>query len=189
MKYIVTCALLSLLCLSCSEYVPKPRGYMRLEPPKAQYTVLPVDNLPYLFHISRQATVELPPESEIAGWINIDYPTLGAKIYCSYLPINPASLPEAEEESRSFVLRQARRSDMIDEKEFTNPDEKVYGSLFLLDGESAAPIQFMLTDSVSRFFRGSLYYEIKPNADSLAPVTGYLLEDIIELMQSFTWTK
>ena len=65
----------------------------------------------------------------------------------------------------------------------------VYGSLFMLDGESASPLQFMLTDSVSRFFRGALYYDCIPNADSLAPVTRYLKQDIVELIQSFKWKK
>ena len=65
----------------------------------------------------------------------------------------------------------------------------MYGSLFMLDGESASPLQFMLTDSVSRFFRGALYYDCIPNADSLAPVTRYLKQDIVELIQSFKWKK
>ena len=59
----------------------------------------------------------------------------------------------------------------------------------LLDGESASPLQFMLTDSVSRFFRGALYYDCVPNADSLAPVTRYLKQDVVELIQSFNWKK
>jgi hypothetical protein len=56
-----------------------------------------------------------------------------------------------------------------------------------LGGESASPLQFMLTDSASRFFRGALFYDTRPNADSLAPVTAYLQEDVTELIQSFRW--
>ena len=72
---------------------------------------------------------------------------------------------------------------------YSNPEASVYGSLFMLDGESASPLQFMLTDSVSHFFRGALYYDCIPNADSLAPVTRYLKQDIVELIQSFEWKK
>lgn len=75
------------------------------------------------------------------------------------------------------------------EQGYSNPGERVYGSLFLLDGELASPVQFMLTDSVSNFFRGALYYDCVPNADSLAPLTDYLRQDIIELIQSFSWKK
>ena len=88
-----------------------------------------------------------------------------------------------------MVVRQAKYPDRIREQAYTNPEASVYGSLFMLDGESASPLQFMLTDSVSRFFRGALYYDCIPNADSLAPVTDYLKQDVIELIQSFNWKK
>lgn len=178
-----------LLCVSCTEYTPKPRGYFRIEPPEARYLVLPSDSLPYSFNISQLATVELPEIGSPEGWINLSYPSLGVKVYCSYLPVTPSSLPTAEKESRFLVSRQAKRAETVKEQAYSNPEERVYGSLFLLDGESASPVQFMLTDSVSHFFRGALYYDCVPNADSLAPVTDYLRKDIIELIQSFRWKK
>ena len=180
----------SLACYSCTEYTPKPRGYFRIEPGVAHYQKLPLDNLPYTFDVSQLSIVELPPVENVSGqWINISYPSLGAKIYCSYLPITPATLHRAESESRELVSRQVKDIASVVEKAYSNPDEHVYGSLFLLEGESASPIQFMLTDSAANFFRGALYYDCKPNADSLAPVTEYLRKDIIELIQSFSWKK
>ncbi|RHJ92415.1 gliding motility protein GldD [Parabacteroides bouchesdurhonensis] len=177
-------------CCSCTEYTPKPRGYFRIEPASAHYQKLPLDNLPYTFNVSQLSTVELPQvDNKTAGWINLSYPSLGAKIYCSYFPVTPLSLHQIENESRELVSRQTKNPDFIQEKAYSNPEEHVYGSLFLLDEGSASPIQFMLTDSVSNFFRGALYYDCKPNADSLAPVTQYLREDIIELIQSFSWKK
>lgn len=181
--------LLFLLCISCTEYTPKPRGYFRIEPPKARYQALPLDSLPYTFHVSQLATVELPPVGSPEGWINLSYPSLGVKVYCSYLPVTRSTLQTAEIESRSLVSRQAKQANAVKEQRYNNPDERVYGSLFLLDGESASPVQFMLTDSVSNFFRGALYYDCVPNADSLAPLTDYLRQDIIELIQSFSWKK
>lgn len=177
-----------LLCGGCARYTPKPQGYMRIDLPSPAYVQLPVENLPYTFEISHIAAIELPPEGDSASWINISYSSVNAKIYCSYIPVTPESFKIAEEESRSLVSRQSQRADKIMEREYLNPDGRVYGSLFLLDGASVAPVQFMLTDSVSRFFRGALYYEVKPNADSLAPVTRYILEDIEVLMQSFSWS-
>ena len=105
------------------------------------------------------------------------------------MPVTRATLPVAENESRSLVARQIKQAEAVKEQAYSNPEERVYGSLFLLDGEAASPVQFMLTDSVSNFFRGALYYDCVPNADSLAPVTDYLRKDIIELIQSFTWKK
>lgn len=178
-----------LLCISCTEYTPKPRGYFRIEPPQARYQPLPLDSLPYAFNVSQLVTVELPPVGSPEGWINLSYPSLGVKVYCSYLPVTRKTLQTAETESRSLVSRQAKQANAVKEQAYSNPDEKVYGSLFLLDGESASPVQFMLTDSSSNFFRGALYYDCVPNADSLAPLTDYLRKDIIELIQSFSWKK
>lgn len=181
--------LILLTVSSCTEFTPKPRGYMRIEPVSAQYTALDIDDLPYQFNISEQATVELPQSGTNEKWINIAYPSLHAKIYCSYIPITPATLQATEEEGRTLVLRQALQVTEIKEKEYENASSEVYGSLFELGGETVAPIQFMLTDSTTHFFRGALYYETRPNADSLAPVTAYLRKDIIELIQSFNWKK
>ena len=101
------------------------------------------------------------------------------KLYCSYFPVTPATLGRAEEECRALVVRQAKYPERIKVQAYSHPEASVYGSLFMLDGESASPLQFMLTDSVSRFFRGAL----------LAPVTRYLKQDIVELIQSFKWKK
>lgn len=181
--------LLLALCASCTEYVPKPRGYFRIEPPPATfYRLLPVKDLPYNFRRSRWAEVELPPVGNSAGWINLSYPQLNAKLYCSYFPITPATLDRAVEECRALVVRQAKYPERIKVQAYNNPWTSVYGSLFMSD-ESASPLQFMLTDSVSHFFRGALYYDCTPNADSLAPVTQYLEQDIVELIQSFKWKK
>lgn len=178
-----------LLCMSCTEYTPKPRGYFRIDLPQARYQALPVDSLPYSFHVSQLATIELPETGSPEGWINLSYSSLGVKLYCSYLPITRATLPTAVNESRLLVSRLAKQANAVKEQAYGNPEAQVYGSLFLLDDESPSPVQFMLTDSVSRFFRGALYYDCSPNADSLAPVTDYLRQDVIELIQSFTWKK
>lgn len=47
--------LLLALCVSCTEYTPKPRGYFRIEPPVPSYQTLPVEDLPYTFRLSRWA--------------------------------------------------------------------------------------------------------------------------------------
>ncbi|MDR1202536.1 MAG: gliding motility protein GldD [Tannerellaceae bacterium] len=175
------------LCLSCSEYTPKPRGYLRIEPPAPSYRVLPLNELPYRFNVSSLSEVELPSVGDPAGWINLSYPSLGAKIYCSYLAIQPSTLGVAMEESRKLVVRQSQDAHSIAEQAYNNPEKRVYAYLYQLDGASVSPIQFTLTDSASNFFRGSLLYDRRPNGDSIAPVTHYLKDDIIELIQSFNW--
>jgi gliding motility-associated lipoprotein GldD len=179
--------LLSGWCLSCIEYTPKPRGFYRIDLPEAHYADFSSDELPYSFRISRLATIELPPLDEPGSWINIAYATLNVKLYCTYQKITPATLSLSGKECRELVARSVRNADAITEQAYENPDIHVYATLFRIDGESASPVQFMLTDSLHHFFRGALYYQCKPDVDSLAPVTRYLQEDVIELIQSFQW--
>ena len=152
---------LGICCISCVEYTPKPRGYVRIEPSKAQYKPLDLSYLPFNFDVSQTAVIEVPDQKKGVTGLNISYPELEAKLYCSYLPITPVSLVTVETESRSFVARLIKSENRISEKAYSNPAANVYGSLFLLDGESASPIQFLLTDSVSNFFRGALYFDCK----------------------------
>ena len=174
------------VCVSCTQYTPKPRGYFRIEPDSPKYQLFTKADLPYAFHISQLVVAET---DTLSRGLILSYPDLNAKVYCSYLTITPSTLEKAEEESRALVVRQSKRVEAIKEQMYSNPEEQVFGSLFILDEESVSPVQFMLTDSVSRFFRGALYYDCIPNADSLAPVNRYLERDMIELIQTFRWNK
>lgn len=172
-----------LLFVSCAEYTPKPRGYFRIEPTQAYYIKLPVRDLPYSFSISDKIEVQLP-EEEQEGWINLSYPEFKATIYCSYLPVAKGHLPELTRETFTFVERMGKP---FKATAYENPEEKVYGLFFDVKGDVASPIQFYLTDSLTHFFRGALYYEMKPNSDSIAPMTDYLRKDLVELVQTFNW--
>lgn len=137
--------------------------------------------------ISQYAVVEIPHVEKKEFWINIDYHKFNAKIYCSYQTVAPQSLSERAEECRKLISRTVKQAFAINEKGYENDKSKVYGTLFEIEGETASPIQFMLTDSVSHFFRGALYFQCEPNIDSLAPYIDYLRNDVIELIQSFEW--
>jgi gliding motility-associated lipoprotein GldD len=176
------------LCIACSDTaIPKPRGFYRIDLPEAHYTDFSSDELPYSFNVSQLVTVELPPLGVAGEWMNLSYETLNAKLYCSYQQITPGELSTAENECRELVAHTAKTTDAIKEQAYENQDIHVYGTLFQMDGDAVSPIQFMLTDSTKHFFRGALYYQCKPNVDSLAPVTHYLQNDMIELIQSFQW--
>jgi gliding motility-associated lipoprotein GldD len=150
---------------------------------------LNLSGLPCGFNISTQAAVEMSPDGSSPYGFNIDYPNLHAKIYCSYQPVTPRTFRERENECRRLVERTAGKAKAISEQFYENKDRHVYGSLFRINGETPAPVQFILTDSVSGIFRGALYHEYGSNVDSLAPVTEYIREDIIELFLTFYWKK
>ncbi|MGM9760084.1 MAG: gliding motility protein GldD [Parabacteroides sp.] len=187
---LVVIGLCSLWGIACTpDYTPKPRGYMRIEPPQASYVQLAADSLPFSFDRSQETILSFLPSPVHEEWFNLDYPALQATLYCSCFPVTPRTLSRAVAESRHLVEQQLKANVRIREKIYIDPDQRVFASLFLLDGETSSPIQFLLTDSTSRFFRGALYYDCAPAADSLAPVTDYLLQDILALIQSFRWTS
>lgn len=166
----------------CSEYTPKPRGYFRIEPPEASYETFEASEVPCAFGVSTAAEVK-----ELPGGLQIAYPSLQATLYCTYIPTTRDKLAADLSESRSLVARQAERAEGIRERAYSNPPASVYGLLFLIEGQTAAPIQFALTDSLSRFFRGALYYSCEINPDSLQPVTDYLRKDVEAMIESFRW--
>jgi gliding motility-associated lipoprotein GldD len=177
------------LGLSCTEYTPKPRGYFRIEPPLPVYRCFSPDSLPFSFHVSAQARVELPPSGSSAGWLTLSYPALHAAVYCSYLPVDSSTLEEAFRESGALISLQTRNAQSLRLRSYENPQEGVYAMLYESEDSPASPVQFTLTDSARRFFRGTLLCDRPSEADSLAPVVRYLRADVVELIQSFSWKK
>jgi gliding motility-associated lipoprotein GldD len=171
--------------VSCTQYyAPKPRGYFRIEPPAPVYTPLEPDSFLYTFNKSVFATVDIP--SGDAGWFNLSYPALNATIYCTYLPITPSTFGQVIDEAYRLISDQTKDiRGSVTLRSFIRPEHKVYATLFEMDDLPVSPVQFILTDSASYFFRGSLLYDGAVNADSISPVTAYLKTDIMELIQSF----
>jgi gliding motility-associated lipoprotein GldD len=189
-KLHVLLLLFSCILPSCKKnYTPKPRGFLRIELPAAQYVAFVPEELPCGFNISTLTTVETPSKDRSSNWLNINYDNLHAKIYCSYQSVTPRTFHKCADDCRRLMERSVKNADAITEHVYENVDRRIYGVLFLIEGECASPVQFMLTDSASNFFRGALYHKYSANADSLAPVTEYIKEDVIELIQSFYWKE
>lgn len=164
--------------------VPKPYGYCRITPPDTAYTT--ISGYPYSFALS--ANAELRPHDQAGEryWVDIHYPWCDASVHCSYKPVS-GNLRELTDDAIGFVYKHSSHASSIPEREYANPDAHVYGVFFSLEGNTASPYQFFLTDSTHHFFRGAVYCNCRPNADSLAPVYEYLQTDIIHLMETFEW--
>jgi gliding motility-associated lipoprotein GldD len=166
--------------------VPKPYGYFRVDLPAPDYRRIDTLSLPYAFELNKIAVIVNQEKEGEKYWIDINYPQLNANIHCSYKEIE-GNLYELSEESRTIVYRHSVRADGIGERAYENPEKHVYGILYELQGNTASSVQFVLTDSVKHFFRGALYFNNVPNRDSIAPMSNYIKEDIIYLIESFEW--
>lgn len=189
MKKLLIYILLIVTLVSCSNNsVPKPYGYFRVDMPQHEYRTMDTLGLPYKFDMALSANVTNHENKSENFWIDLNYPYLNASIYCSYKPIN-GNLIELLEDTRHIVYKHSIKADGITEKVFESPERHVYGILYDLKGNTASSVQFVLTDSVRHFFRGALYFNNVPNKDSIAPMSRYIREDIIRMMESFEWKK
>jgi gliding motility-associated lipoprotein GldD len=183
---------------SCSsDYTPKPRAYFYIDTPEAVYHSFHfpdsadthTKNLPFAFDISDRVVVENVIDSLRTKWFDLNYRHYNARIYCSYFSINEESFPVKADESRRLAYFHELKADGVEEQAFSNPENKVYGLIYEIKGNVASPVQFVITDSVSSFFRGSLYFNNSPNTDSVAPVLAYINKDIQIIMESFRWKQ
>jgi len=178
---------ISFLLFNCKKTpIPRPYGYFRVDLPKHKYSGFDSLSLPYSFDKSVYAGVRPRLAKGENYWIDIFYPSLNAVIYCSYKPVH-SNLINLLEDTRKIAYKHSVRADAITETLYLNKDKHVYGILYDLSGNTASQVQFVLTDSVRHFFRGALYFENVPNKDSIAPMSNYVREDIIHLMESFEW--
>ena len=184
-KVVLILFLSVLMFASCEKkYIPKPKGYFRIDLPAHQYQLF--DTLfPYKFEYSKYAKYEI--YNKDSAWINIFYPHFRARIHITYKNPQTENLDEIIDESQTLVYKHTLKADAIDEDLLTDTIHKVYGILYTLEGNSASNIQFYITDSSKHFFRGALYFEVKPNYDSLRPVITYIKEDIKHLITSMRW--
>ena len=178
---------IGLLCVACTHYSPKPAGYYRIDLPEPAYhwqTFPAFDCL-----VSEQAQVTSVPFSGEGDFFNLTYPLWNAQIHCSYLIVKKNNWAELSEESRKLVYLHTVKADAILERPFENRDHRVFGILYDIRGNVASPTQFVLTDSVRSFFRGALYFDNRPNSDSIAPVLEYINNDIQVLIESVRWKQ
>ncbi len=191
-----------LLCLFCilitvasckpETYVPKPRGYARMDTPQHAYRLFDSVGFPYAFeypiygHIS-QDTLMAGVKPENPYWINIDFPTLGGTFYLSYKEISAAHpLEQLMEDTHDMSFYLTKRADYMNTPAFHLPGN-VHGILYDVGGNSASAYQFFATDSSRHFLRGALYFNVTPNADSLRPVTELLHTDMDHLIRTLRW--
>ena len=81
------------------------------------------------------------------------------------------------EDSRTMAYKHTIKADAIMETLYSNDTSRVHGILYEIKGNAASSLQFWVTDSSRNFIRGSLYFNVEPNKDSLAPVISFFKEE------------
>lgn len=175
---------------SCQkEYIPKPRGYFRIDFPEKEYYIIDSAELPYRFEIPAYGRLEADKERMAEPyWVNLKIPANRAEVHMSYKKVDN-NLAALTEDSRTLAYKHSIKADAINERIFVNPQKKVYGTIYQIEGNAASPLQFYLTDSTRHFLRGALYIREIPNIDSIRPVIDFLTPDVIHLIETTEWTR
>lgn len=184
-KNTITISVLSFVLFSVfgckNDVLPKPSSQLRLDYPEAQYAHFE-NQCPFTFDMNADAIIKQKSGCDF----EINYPKMKATVYISYKPVNnniDALLRDAQKLTYEHVIK----ADDILEQPFLNPDHKVYGMFYQVNGNAATNAQFYVTDSVKHFIDCSVYFYAKPNFDSVMPAASYVKNDMQNLMESLRW--
>jgi gliding motility-associated lipoprotein GldD len=174
--------LLLLFVFGCKDdVVPKPSSYLRLDYPEAKYVNFE-NECPFVFEMNSEAVINKEPNCGFT----ITYPKMKATIYLTYKPVTK-NINELLRDAQKLTYEHVIKADDILEQPYLNPDKKVYGMFYQVEGNAATNSQFYVTDSTSHFVTGSVYFYAKPNYDSIMPAASYIKNDMQRLMETLKW--
>jgi gliding motility-associated lipoprotein GldD len=179
--------IITMLLLSCRQaYSPKPRGYFRVDFPQKQYQRF---NSPCKFSFDFPIygeVKEVTLSNAEPCWYDIIFSNYNAAIHLTYKPLKN-DLSSHTEDIHRIVYKHIIMADDIIETRIENDTSETWGIIYDISGNAASAVNFYITDSVTGFLSGSLYFNVKPNKDSLALAIQYFREDIVHLINSISW--
>ena len=178
--------IMPLFLVSCGDDpLPKPKGWLRLDLPEQAYQPWSPE-CPYSAELPTYAQAVPRPEEDHSCWVDIDFPGQRAAVHLTYVEVN-GNLERLIRDAHDFKDKHEVKAVKISSERVLRDSSRVFGTLFDLEGNVASPMVFYLTDSTSHFLYGALYFNARPNADSLAPVTARIRQDIRRLVNTLEW--
>ena len=174
-------------CDDSDSYLPKPRGYFRIDLPEKSYNR--VDTIEkYSFECPDYAVITYDRYSpDEKNWINIEMPQFNGSIHMTHKTVN-GNLGEYLEDVHTMLTKHLQKANGVRDSLIVNDESRVYGLFIEMDDKGVAtPMQFYLTDSTSNFVRGALYFNFQPDTDSMQPVINFIREDIDHMISTFEW--
>jgi len=185
--------LLTSFLVACnSDPRPRPKGYFQIDFPEKKYVLFDEPGYPYTFEypvygavIKDSTFFDNQPENPY--WLNLDFPTMGGRMYISYKTIGGKNIfSKLVEDAFKMTSKHSLKATSIDEIPVEG-GPGVEGFVFDVGGNAATGKQFFVTDSNRHFLRGALYFDATPNYDSIKPVEQFLYKDMQHLIQTLKW--
>ncbi|RZL68261.1 MAG: gliding motility lipoprotein GldD [Pedobacter sp.] len=175
-------------CTSETTYTPKPKGYFRINFPKKEYQTYNT-NCPFTFDYPVYAKMMADTDKNAQPcWNNLLFPSFNGQLHLTYYGgFSLKDYNDMTESARLLAMKHTIKANAIDQKLINYPDKKVYGIYYAIEGNTASSVQFFLTDSTKHYFRGALYFNERPQYDSIQPVVKFIKKDIDRMIESFRW--
>jgi len=155
---------------------------MRLDFPERTYSVYAPDSCHYQFEVPEY----FQPVQKEGCNLDIVMDRFNATLFMTYIPVD-TNLMMNIEYSRKLVYDHSIKADAIEEKPIIDPGRSAYGLQYNIKGNAASPYQFYVTDSTDHFLRGALYFNVKPNYDSIRTSLSYIMDDMDRMLETVTW--
>lgn len=170
------------------DYSPKPRGYFHIELPKKTYRSFDY-GCAFSFDYPVYAEMEADKGKDTRPcWYNLSFSRFNGRLHLTYYDVSSRAEYEAlAEDARTFAFKHTVKANAIDQKLISYPGKKVYGIYYAIEGNTASSVQFFLTDSTKHYFRGALYFNERPQYDSIQPVVDFIKKDIDRMIETFKW--
>lgn len=180
--------LLILSACQSNDYSPKPKAYYRIEFPKKQYIEFN-QPVPFNFEYPTYASIEQDKSRDAQkDWYNLHFKQFNGFLHLTYYDVSgKGEYDEMVEDARKLAFKHTIKATAIDQKVINYPDRRVYGIYYAIEGNTASSVQFFLTDSAKHYFRGALYFNERPQYDSIEPVVKFIKKDIDKMISTFKW--
>ncbi len=171
-------------CDGNKTFIPKPPTYLKIEFPEREYTTY---EDPCSYSFQKPNYFDVQPINNSCNR-DIHFEELNGTIHLSYIQMD-TSLSAYVNYALDKIDEHKVKATAIYDSVFINKETKVFGTFFELQGNVASPFQFYLTDSTNIFMNGIIYFNSRPNYDSIKPVLNFVKEDLYRLMSTTQWSK
>lgn len=163
--------------------IPKPRGYSRIALPETKYKKVESDQ--FSCEILEDADFIIKPNKP--NWSSVHYNSLDADLFFTYF--KDSDIQTIAEDARRTAFKHAIKADDIIPMPFAIPEKQIYGVIYSIEGDAATPVIMLFTDSIDQFVHSAVYFNCRPNADSLKPVINFVRQDIQHIIETLEWTS
>ena len=170
------------LLLGCEQIdLPKKKAYFAHQFTIPNYQSIKSDCF-YSFDLNMNSKINF----DLNCNAKIEYEELKAELFISNIKMND-NLDLIKNDFDQKIIDNSSKVSKITTSEFNDYQKKVYALYYSFIGDAPSNIQFYVTDSLSNFITGSLYFNSKPIYDSLLPSISYVKNDIKKIIETFKW--